>query len=69
MATINSKELVDEIIANNGYYYEDDRVLKIVEYTNNWGGTSYGIIYKSYELNKYNASDYIHNPKTLWEAK
>lgn len=69
MATINSKEIVDEIIAGNGYYEDDPRVVKIVKYTNNFGGKlCYGLIYQSEDLDRYHASEYILSPETLWEA-
>lgn len=69
MATIDSKKAVDKLIANNGYYEDDERVIKIVQYENNWGGISYGLIYQSESLDRYNPSPFIHNPKVLFEAK
>lgn len=76
MATINDKKFIDNVIANNGFYNGDDedtpdnpRCIKIVEYTNAWGKTAWGLIFKGDSLIKYNASDFIFNPKTIWEYK
>ena len=66
MATI-SKDLADRIVANNGYYKDDPRVYRIVEYTNFAGGTSYGMEYE-WEVGKYSPSEYISNPRIYWEA-
>ncbi len=66
MATV-SKEMADKLVANNGYYADDARVYRIVEYTNAWGGESYGLEYEG--LGRYSPSEYIINPKVYWEAK
>lgn len=67
MATV-SKELVDKIVANDGYYVDDDRVVRIVEYTNAWGKLAYGIEYPS-SVGRYAPSEYVNDPKVYWEAK
>jgi hypothetical protein len=67
MAAI-SKELADQIIANGGYYADDPRVVRVVEYDNAFGGKEYGIEYP-FELGRYEASHYVRNPKVIWEAK
>lgn len=70
MATINSRQVVDTIIAGNGIYPgdEDMPVLKIVEYNNAFdGAVCYGLIYKGDPMNHYQESPYIRNPKTIWE--
>ena len=68
MATIN-KDLAEKIIAQDGYFENDPRVLKVVEYDNMWGGKSYGIIYPEDSPDRYEETQYVRNPKTLWEAK
>ena len=67
MATV-SKELADKLVAANGYYADDPRVMRIVEYTNAWGKQAFGIEYAR-EVGKYAASEYVHDPKVYWEAK
>lgn len=69
MSTINSKDIVDQIIENNGYYADDPRVIKIVKYRNSWGGTAYGLIYEGQNPNNYDASNWIHDPETIFEIK
>ena len=66
MPTI-SKELADRIVANNGYYANDPRVMRIVEYTNAWGKLAYGIEYE-WGVGKYHESQYVINPRVYWEA-
>jgi len=68
MATINSRAIVDELIKGNGIYPGDHiRVVKIVEYTNDWGGQCYGLIYADEPWDNYHESQFVHNPKTIWE--
>ena len=71
MATINSKDVVDDIIENDGLYPGDHvRVVKIVQYENTFnGGIAYGCIYEGHDLESYSASPFIRNPKTIWEYK
>jgi hypothetical protein len=69
MSTINDRAMVDQIIVNDGAYADDPLIIKIVEYTNAWGGQAYGLIYNQRDWNKYDASPYVINPKTLWSAK
>ena len=69
MATINSREIVDAIIAGDGHYLGDPRVIKIVQYENQWnGGLAYGIIYEGEDPMRYHNSASCHNPQTLWEV-
>lgn len=66
MATVG-KEIADKIKSGDGYYMDDPRVVRIVEYTDMGGKQAYGIEYK-HELGKYAESFYIHQPKVYWEA-
>lgn len=67
MATV-SKELADKLVANDGYYADDQRVMRIVEYTNAFGSSlSYGIEYSG-QFGKYSPSEYVINPRVYWEA-
>ena len=66
MATV-SKDLADRIVANDGYYKDDPRVYRIVEYTNAWGKLAYGIEYER-DLGKYSPSEYINSPQVYWSA-
>ena len=68
MATVNSKAIVDEIIAGNGLYPGDDiPVVCIVQYNNQFnGGIAYGLIYRGEDLNRYFGGA-CHNSKVIWE--
>lgn len=67
MATVG-KQLADQLAAQDGYYADDPRVVRIVEYDNAFGGVSYGIEYK-HEVGRYAPSPYVHNPRVYWQAK
>ncbi len=67
MGTV-SKEIADNVVARNGYYEDDPRVLRIIEYTNFAGDKAYGLEY-SYNIGIYVASPYVINPKVYWEAE
>lgn len=70
MATIDSRGMIDETIAANGKMYEDEEpVVKIVEYTNAWGKVTWGVIFEGEDLNRYHESEFIRQPKTIWERK
>lgn len=77
MATINDKAFIDNIIQHNGFLNGDDEVapdnhrcIKIVEYTNDWGRQAWGIIFENeQDKDRYRPSQYVINPKTIWEYK
>lgn len=65
MGTIN-KQIADDVIAGK---YDQDNPVKIVQYQNQWGGESYGLICAHESLDRYSASEFVINPKTYWEKK
>ena len=69
MPSVDNKELIDEIIKNDGYYYDDPRVLKIHSYTNEWGGVTYHLAYTPEQIDSLLTSPYCHNIKQLWQRK
>jgi hypothetical protein len=70
MATITQKEIIEEIIANNGRYMDDPLVVKIVSYSNMFnGGEAWGIIYEHEDPMRYHKSPACHNPQTIWVHK
>lgn len=62
------KDIADKIVAANGHYDDDPRVMRIVEYTDMGGKQAYGFEYEG-QLGKYAESVYVRNPKVYWEAK
>lgn len=71
MATIDSKQIIDEIIKNNGYYEDDPQVYMIVEYTNAYGNKTWGVTWSNQQdKEKYLVeSQYVRNPKVYWKAR
>lgn len=67
MATV-SKDLADKIKNADGYYADDPRVYRIVEYTDMGGKQAYGIEYE-HQIGKYAESPYVKSPKVYWEAE
>ena len=67
MPTTDNKKIVDKLISNNGHYGVDAPVHSIVEYTNMWGGTCYGVNYGPH--NAYERSPFVINPKTIFTRK
>ncbi len=71
MATIDSKHIIDELIANNGIYPGDPQVYMIVEYTNAYGNVTWGVTWPHekgrdrYTIEQY---PYVNNPKIIWRA-
>lgn len=61
-----SKEIADDVIAGK---YAEDNPVKIVKYTNAWGGEAYGYICKGESLDRYKESDFVINPTTYWQAE
>lgn len=71
MATIDDKKLINEIIANHGYYYDDPRVDRIVEYTNMAGNITWGVVYIT-DRNKERYMEetaYVRDPKVIWDRR
>lgn len=69
MATFDSKQIIDEIIANDGYYFNDPRVLAIHSYDNSWGGQSYHVAWNEGEIANLYSSPFCSNIKLLWARK
>lgn len=68
MPSVDSKELVDELIANDGYYSTDPRAHQISQYTNDWGGTTYHLAYSKDDVIGLYTSPFCHDIKVLWKA-
>lgn len=69
MATIDNKEMIDNIINTNGRPYEEDpQIISITEYTNAHGNVTWGVVWENdrnperYLLE----SEYIRNAKRIW---
>lgn len=73
MSTIDSRNIIDEIIKLNGYYEDDPRVYMIVEYTNAYGNITYRVTWinenSSYRTRYLNETEYVRNPKVIWHSE
>lgn len=81
MSTIDNKETIDKLIANDGYYPNevndeeppDPRVYRIVEYENGYGKITWGVTWESESPNRRDRylipSQYVINPHTIWGPK
>ena len=69
MSTVN-KAIAELIIANNGYYLDDPRVVKIVTYNNQFNNElSYAILYERDDQMKYENSPACSNVRTIFPAQ
>ena len=64
-----SKPIADTIKDGNGHYADDSRVIRIVEYDNQWGGVGYGMIYEGQNPDMYRETEFVRNPRIYFEAK
>lgn len=61
MGTV-TKQIADDVIAGK---YPEDNIVRIVKYTNTWGSEAYGLE-STWQLGRYNASEYVINPSVYW---
>ena len=62
MSTVNEIKRVLEMVAS-----ED--VVSVTEYTNAWGGQSFGVVFKGQRPDTYKPTQWVINPKTIWTAE
>ncbi len=71
MATIDTKSIIDEIVAAGGHQYEDEPpVARIVEYRTPAGATAYGVTWRGEVGDPFRydrPSQFVHDPKLFWE--
>jgi len=66
MATIESKEVVDKLIANNGHYSDDPPVKYIVQYDTIEGNIAYALCYSEMDLLGCLDSPYCRNQRMIF---
>jgi hypothetical protein len=71
MATIDSKEIIDTLLNNNGYFPGDPQIYMIVEYTNHYGNKTWGVTWPHEKgRDRYLVeSDYVRNPTIIWQRQ
>lgn len=67
MATV-SKDIAEKIIAADGYYLDDPRVMRVIEYTDMGGKLAYALEYPG-EVGKYYDTEFVRKPRVIWAAK
>lgn len=78
MATIESQDIIREVIDHRGFYPGDEDnpngpVVRVTEYVNGWGTVAWGIVYRSEAerfgmLGKYqHETEYVNTPRVIWE--
>lgn len=68
MATIDSKQIIDDIIAGKyDNYPGEPRAIKIVEYTNAWGKRTWGVVHAGEDQYRYEReTEYVRDPVVIW---
>jgi len=73
MATVDSKDFVDKLIAGKGRLPESPRATVIVEYTNLEGRRVYGIVFENEPRPTWNRyleeTQYVREPILVWTLK
>lgn len=75
MATIDSREFVDRLIAGNGRLPEDQEeapdnpaAIRIVEYTNQYGRRTWGVVFEGdFDPYRYeHETQFVREPHVIW---
>lgn len=70
MATIDSKHIIDALIANDGYYEDDPQAHMIVEYINGFGAKTWGVTWSNEPKDRQERylieSQFVRHPKVIW---
>jgi hypothetical protein len=68
MATIDDKQFIDTMIANNGHYEDDPQALEICSYVTPEGKTTYHVAWDTLAIRALRMSPFVSDIKVLWEA-
>jgi hypothetical protein len=69
MATV-SKELAQQIIAQEGQYKGDPPVHQVVRYQNYFNTECWAILYaQDVASDRYAETEYVRNPQVVWQFK
>lgn len=67
MATIDSKEIIQKMVDNNGVYPGDPQVLAIYEYRNSFNGSAaWAVCYDEHDRLAILSSPYVCDPRPIW---
>ena len=65
MSTIDSKEIIYELLEHDGIYPGDPRCSYIFSYENSWGNLTQAVFWGSHDMH---ASPFVRNPQLLWSS-
>ena len=69
MATV-SEDLARKVIASEGFFEDDPRVMQVVSYTSTFGYRRWAVLYaRDVVFDHYAPSRFVINPKIEWAAK
>jgi hypothetical protein len=69
MATIDSKQVIADLLKNDGYFSGDPQVAIIYSYRNDWGNWTQAIFYHNQmpeAIHGMASSPHVHTPRILW---
>lgn len=69
MSTIDSRDIVLEIIQNDGVYPGDPRLFAVYSYINDWQKQTYSILTNKGAVVALLTSPFVHSPKLLWDQE
>ena len=65
MSTIDCKEIIKDLLTNDGIFADDPQVYAIYEYTNNWNNKTHYVCNNDIEEFRMKMGA-CHNPELLW---
>ena len=68
MSSINSPDIIQTILSNNGVFPGDSRLYSVWSYTNDWNGLTFKLCYRPLQEDAFLSSPFVHSPKLLWSA-
>jgi hypothetical protein len=66
MPSFDSKEIIDQLLANDGCYEDDPQAIQVAKYENASGGTTYHVAYRESEIIDLFVSPFVGNVEVLW---
>lgn len=69
MSTIDSRDIILEMLRNDGVYMTDPQMDEIWAYHNDWGKQVYKLIYGKIGTAEFLSSPFVHSPMRLWSKE
>ncbi len=68
MSSINSPDIIQTILSNDGVFPGDPRLYSVWSYTNDWNGLTFKLCYRPFQEDAFLSSPFVHSPQLLWSA-